>query len=186
MAGQIIQRGERTWLVRLYVGRVQGKRKYDGHTVHGTKKDAQAYLNAKLRERDLGTYASVRHTLVDALLDDLLADYKINGKDYDWAELNVRVHLRPFFGAMRASTVGTDQIRSYIGERQAKARQTPRSTDPWRFCVAPSTSARWRRLRRLARRHLFRCSRRTMFARDSSSTMTFSRFAAYCRKKSGQ
>ena len=65
MAGQIIQRGERTWLVRLYVGRVQGKRKYDGHTVHGTKKDAQAYLNAKLRERDLGTYASERHTLCE-------------------------------------------------------------------------------------------------------------------------
>ena len=46
-----IQRGERTWLVRIYVGREQGKRKYDNHTVHGTKKDAQAYLNGKLRER---------------------------------------------------------------------------------------------------------------------------------------
>jgi integrase len=120
VAGSIIQRGDRTWLVRFYVGSVQGKRKYDGRTIHGTKKDAQAYLNAKLRERDLGTYASVRHTLVDTLLDDLLADYKINGKDYAWAELNVRVHLRPFFGAMRASTVGTDQIRTYIAERQDK------------------------------------------------------------------
>src|SRR5215831_7709605 len=80
MPGQIIQRGERAWLVRVYVGRdpQTGKRKYDGHTVHGTKKDAQTYLNGKLRERDLGTYASVQKTLVGALLDGLLSDYKIN------------------------------------------------------------------------------------------------------------
>jgi hypothetical protein len=85
MAGQIIERGERTWLVRIYVGRDQqtGKRRYEGHTVHGTKKDAQTYLNGKMRERDLGTYASVQHTLMGALFDDLLADYKIdrNGPD---------------------------------------------------------------------------------------------------------
>jgi integrase len=120
MPGQIIPRGERTWLVRIYVGRdaQTGKRKYDGHTVHGTKKDAQTYLNGKLRERDLGIYASVQHTLMGALFDDLLADYKINGKSYSWVDDVVRVHLRPYFGAMKAATVGTDVIRQYIASRQ--------------------------------------------------------------------
>lgn len=120
MAGQIIERGERTWLVRIFVGRdpQTGKRKYEGHTVHGTKKDAQTYLNGKLRERDLGIYASVQHTLMGALLDDLLADYRINGKRHDWAELVVRVHLRPFFGATKAASLGTEQIRKYVEHRR--------------------------------------------------------------------
>jgi integrase len=122
MPGQIIPRGERTWLVRVYVGRDSqtGKRRYDGHTIHGTKKDAQTYLNGKLRERDLGTYIGVSHTTMGALFDDLLKDYQINGKDYEWAERVVRVHLRPFFGAIKAAKVGTADIRAYVAARQEK------------------------------------------------------------------
>lgn len=118
--GQIIARGDRTWLVRIYVGRnpQTGKRQYDNHTVRGTKKGAQTYLNGKLRERDLGTYAGVQHTLIGTLLDDLLANYKINEQDYNWAEGKVRVNLRPFFGAMKAASVGTDQINAYIEKRR--------------------------------------------------------------------
>lgn len=120
MAGQIISRGERTWLVRIYVGRdpQTGKRRYDNCTIHGSKKDAQGYLNGKLVQRDMGVYVSVNHTLMGKLFDDLLLDYKINGKSYDWAELVVRVHLRPFFGHMRAARLGTDQINAYIASRQ--------------------------------------------------------------------
>ena len=56
MAGQIIPRGRNKWLVRIYVGRhpKTGKHKYVGKVINGTKKDAQAYLNAKLREQDMG------------------------------------------------------------------------------------------------------------------------------------
>jgi excisionase family DNA binding protein len=31
-----------------------GKKKYEGHTIHGTKADAQAYLDGELKERDFG------------------------------------------------------------------------------------------------------------------------------------
>lgn len=119
MAGQIVAKGDRTWLVRVYVGRdpQTGKREYHGHTVHGTKNDAQTYLNGKLRERDLGIYAGVQHTTMGALFDDLLTDYQINGKDYEWAERVVRVHLRPKFGAMKAAKVGSDQIANYVKKR---------------------------------------------------------------------
>jgi integrase len=126
MAGQIIAKGERTYLVRVYLGRdpQTGKRKYEGHTVHGTKKEAQAYLNARLRELDLGTYASVPRITIGVLLDDLLTDYKINGKRHDWAELVVRVHLRPFFGSMQATGLGTDAIRKYTAKRQQPEKRT--------------------------------------------------------------
>ncbi len=55
MAGQLIQRGERTWLVRIYLGRrVDGRRKYFNKTVHGTKREARRFLNEKLYEHDRG------------------------------------------------------------------------------------------------------------------------------------
>jgi integrase len=56
MTGQIIKRGD-SWTVRIFLGRdTDGKRKYFNKTIHGTKKDAQKYLTAKLREKDLGVF----------------------------------------------------------------------------------------------------------------------------------
>ena len=53
---QIIARRERTWLVRVYLGRdpETRERKYHNRTIHGSMKQAQAYLTKRLRERDLG------------------------------------------------------------------------------------------------------------------------------------
>jgi len=56
MAGQIIKRGD-AWLVRIFQGRdATGKRLYFNKTIHGTKKDAQKYLTASLRDKDLGVF----------------------------------------------------------------------------------------------------------------------------------
>jgi hypothetical protein len=54
--GQIIARGDRRWLIRVYLGRDQetNKRKYHNRTIHGAMREAQAYLTTRLRERDLG------------------------------------------------------------------------------------------------------------------------------------
>jgi integrase len=54
--GQIIARGDRRWLIRVYLGRDHEtkKRKYHNRTIHGSLREAQGYLTRKLRERDLG------------------------------------------------------------------------------------------------------------------------------------
>jgi integrase len=54
--GQIIGRGDRRWLIRVYLGRDREtkKRNYHNRTIHGSMREAQAYLTRKLRERDLG------------------------------------------------------------------------------------------------------------------------------------
>jgi len=54
--GQIIARGDRRWLIRVYLGRDSEtkKRNYHNRTIHGSMREAQAYLTRKLRERDLG------------------------------------------------------------------------------------------------------------------------------------
>ena len=54
MAGQIIRRGDRRWLVRWYIGRVSGKRRYGSKLIHGTKKQATLALREVLARQDLG------------------------------------------------------------------------------------------------------------------------------------
>jgi len=73
-AGQIIPRGERTWLVRVFMGRdsESGKRKYVNKTIHGTLRDAQAYLNRSQRDRDLGVFFEPSRMSLDAYLDKWL------------------------------------------------------------------------------------------------------------------
>ena len=54
--GQLIPRGNRKWLVRVYVGRdASGKRKYHAKVFDGTKFDAQQHLTKLLRESDTNT-----------------------------------------------------------------------------------------------------------------------------------
>ena len=54
--GQIIARGDRKWLIRVYLGRDREthKRNYHNRTIQAPIREAQAYLTRKLRERDLG------------------------------------------------------------------------------------------------------------------------------------
>jgi integrase len=70
-AGQIIQRGARLWLVRIFLGRdpSTGRRKYHNKNVRGSKKDAQQYLTAALRDRDLGCFARPSSEPLGAYLD---------------------------------------------------------------------------------------------------------------------
>ncbi len=123
MAGQLIPRGKGVWLVRVYLGLdpETGKRAYHNKTVHGAKKDAEGELTRILRDRDTGNLtAGAAKRTVGALLDDLRADYEINGKSVAWAEIVVEKHLRPFFGKLAISKLTSDHIQRYITHRRAE------------------------------------------------------------------
>jgi integrase len=123
MPGQIINRGKNVWLVRVFLGRdpQTGKRQYSNETVHGNKKDAEGVLTNKLRDRDTGVLAmGGEKRTVGALLDDLVRDYRINGKDVAWAEMVVERHLRPGFGNIRISKLTTATVQEFIQARQTK------------------------------------------------------------------
>jgi hypothetical protein len=55
-AGQIVARGARSWLVRVYLGRdpQTGTGKYHKQTIHGPFREAQRFLNLKLQQPDNG------------------------------------------------------------------------------------------------------------------------------------
>ncbi len=125
MAGQIINRGKGVWLVRVYLGTDPdtGKREYHNKTVHGNKKDAETHLTRTLRDRDTGKLtAGAAKLTIGGLLDDLLLDYKVNGKGYDWASTIVEKHLRPAFGHLSISRINSDRVKQYTASRQAAGR----------------------------------------------------------------
>src|SRR5260370_18355878 len=72
--GQIIARGERRWLVSVYLGRdsEMRKRTYHNQTVYGSLRNAQAYLTRMLHERDLSRGVETLQVTVDESLDHWL------------------------------------------------------------------------------------------------------------------
>jgi integrase len=99
-AGQIVQRGARLWLVRIFLGRDQStaRRKYHNKTIRGTKKDAQQYLTAALRERDLGSFSKPSSEPLGAYLDRWLetaAKPKLKARTYRDYETLLSRYVRP-------------------------------------------------------------------------------------------
>lgn len=72
--GQIIARGERRWLVRVYLGRDRETRKrtYHNRTIYTSLRHAQAYLTRRLHERDLSRGVEGLQVTVDEFLDHWL------------------------------------------------------------------------------------------------------------------
>jgi len=70
MAGQIIKRGNRTFVVRIFQGRnANGKRRYLNKTMWGNKKDAEAYLSATLAAISTGTFVEPSGLTLDDYLN---------------------------------------------------------------------------------------------------------------------
>ena len=72
--GQIIRRGSRTWLDRIYIGRTpeNRKRRYVGKFIHGGLRSAQAHLNRMPAERDVGRNIRSSRQTVGQFLDHWL------------------------------------------------------------------------------------------------------------------
>jgi hypothetical protein len=101
--GQIIARGERRWLIRVYLGRDHEtkKRNYHNRTIRGSMREAQAYLTKKLRERDLGRDLEGTKITLNEYLDrwlDTAVKPRVRQKtcqDYDGI---LRRYIRPGLG----------------------------------------------------------------------------------------
>ena len=114
--GSVYQRGGRWWI----------QYRKDGRTFRESSKsdlngDAEALLKNRICEIMTGVFAGPKREriTIGELLDDLLLDYKVNGKCWrDFAEPIIRAHLRPYFGAMRAASLTTPHVQKYISERR--------------------------------------------------------------------
>lgn len=129
MAGQIINRGKRTWLVRIYLGRgANGKRKYKNKTIHGTKDDAQKYLNAKLREKDLGILADAGNQTLNEFLDMWLKTAvkpRVSLRTADNYKFLIEKYVKDAIGDIKLenlSRLGIEKIYADMQEKGLSAR----------------------------------------------------------------
>jgi integrase len=115
--GSVYQpKNSRNWWIKFSV---------DGPTVQQSastesKREAVEYLKTAILRYSSGQESVDSHRVTVAeLYDALLADYRINEKDFLWASRIWTKHLEPFFGHMRAKAVGTDTLGRYIEARRA-------------------------------------------------------------------
>jgi len=102
--GQIIARGGRRWLIRVYLGRDHEtkKRNYHNRTIHGPMREAQAYLTRKFRERDLGRDLEGAKITLNEYLDrwiETAVKPRVRGKTCQDYEGMLRRYIRPHLGA---------------------------------------------------------------------------------------
>ncbi len=151
MAGQIIKRGDKTWVVRIFMGRdANGKRRYLNKTIRGTKKKADTYLNKTLTEISAGTFVESSPTSVEEYLKKWLetaARPRLRDNTYrEYAGLIER-YVKPSLGAVRLYEMRPLEIQKfYVGLTEKGL--SPRTV---RFTHSVLTSAfkqavRWRLL----------------------------------------
>ncbi len=120
MAGQIIRRNAGTFTVRIFIGRdASGKRKYFNKTIHGKKKDAEKYLVAKLREKDLGIFVEPASIHLGDFLDRWLADTakpRLRESTYDSYCSIIELYIKPKLQNRRLCDLETHEIQKVYRE----------------------------------------------------------------------
>jgi integrase len=113
--GSLFQRGN-IWWVKYY----RNGRPIRESSGSSLEKVARDLLNRRMGALATGQPIAPRaeKILVDELLDDLLTEYKVNGRR-SLRRVKISVaHLRGTFGGVRAQALDTAHVREYIAARQ--------------------------------------------------------------------
>jgi integrase len=127
--GQLISRGEKKWLVRVYVGRdQQGKRQYSAKTVEGTANEARQELTKMLRDAD--TKMLVRRTT--QTFSEYLEDWYKTKIDVTEQTLNgykylMKHHAVPAFGSLKLHEITPRVVQSFYSELKETKGLSPRT-----------------------------------------------------------
>ena len=148
--GQIIARGERRWLVRVYLGRDHEtcRRAYYNRTIYGSLRNAQVYLTRRLHERDLSLGVEGLQVTVDEFLDHWLKTAvkpRVRGKTYNDYAAMLRRYIRPTIGARMLAALSPLEIQAayqVMIDRKLSARSVRSAGRAWRRRIAESI--RWK------------------------------------------
>jgi integrase len=150
--GQIVNRGQRRWLVRVFLGRDREtrRRRYHNRTVHGTARRAQEYLTKILRERDLGRGLEGSEITLNEFLDrwfETAAKPKLREKSYRSYEGLLQRYIRPMLGERILSAITPLDVQAAC-QQMIDRRLSPRTVRYAHsvFRSAMRQAVRWRLL----------------------------------------
>lgn len=114
--GQLRKRGPNKWLVRVYIGRVGGKRKYKSKTVRGSKKEAEKKLTEMLRKKDRGVMAAPSSEKLEDFISDWLQmkKGKVAAATYRNYEKATRLYITPGLGHLKLDRVNTRLVQTFV------------------------------------------------------------------------
>jgi integrase len=115
--GCVYKRGNLYWIKYSVNGRLHLE-----SSRSSKEADAKRLLKRRLGESAEGRFTGPKfeRILLSELCEDVLTDYRINGKrSLDKAQRSVR-HLLGFFKEVKAQEVSTDRVNSFIAHRQAQ------------------------------------------------------------------
>jgi integrase len=118
MAGQIIKRGKRTWLIRIYLGcdTRTGKRRYLNKTIHGTRKDAEKWCNDALNRRDMGGLVAQSSMLCEEFFRKWLeTKHDVRPKSLETYTYLTEHYIIPGLGGLRVSAVTAPDLQQLYG-----------------------------------------------------------------------
>ncbi|HEY6803394.1 MAG TPA: tyrosine-type recombinase/integrase [Pyrinomonadaceae bacterium] len=119
MAGQIIKRGEKNYIVRIFQGRDgNGKRHYLNKTIRGTKKEADAYLAKTLTEISAGTFVEASDDSLSDYLDRWLESAAKPGlRENTFREYKglIERYIKPNIGKLRLADLRPLKIQEFYG-----------------------------------------------------------------------
>ncbi|HUF49280.1 MAG TPA: tyrosine-type recombinase/integrase [Longimicrobiales bacterium] len=137
-SGQIIEKGPRKYLVRVFLERdASGKRVYASKLVHGGKKAAQRALTQMLADKSAGVLAPRSKDTLDAFLDDWIVTTvtpSVRPQTRSQYEQTLRRYVRPHLGAVPLTQITAADVRGLCAKLTA-AGLSPRTVRSAHECL---------------------------------------------------
>lgn len=127
--GQIIPRGDRTWLIRWYVGLdANKKRVYNSETIHGTHAQAQQALRKKLVAKDVGVLVAVsKESLGTYLTTWLSGRVKLAPKTKRDYQQRITSDITPTLGLVPLHKLTRSHVQGLVTHLQESRGLSPRT-----------------------------------------------------------
>lgn len=129
--GQVIPRGDDTFLIRLYLGEdpKTGRRRYCNETFHGSEAKAHKRLREKLSEKDAGRHVEPSKLTLGEHLDNWLKRIALQVQPRtatDYAYMLDR-YVRPYLGERRISGLTFEHLEEHYADMLQKQGLAPRT-----------------------------------------------------------
>jgi len=127
--GQMLPRGDGKWLLRVYVGRVEGKKVYHSEMFEGTTSQARVQLSKLVRDGDTEALVRPGKLTLKAFIESwLTTKVKIRESTLTGYKNHLDLYILPHLGSLKLHEVTTGAVQRAI-TKLIEAKLSPRTIE---------------------------------------------------------